>query len=108
MRIQEERRHCEKHSDDKFAGSEFGRTKCARRADNRMLPVDQPPNSIANSLRDCRVGLRPPRNDIGYYFNARGNGTFYCFYSSLGVNQTFPFVVDRMENSFAASVKNRV
>ncbi len=64
-RIQEERRHCEERSDDQFAGSEFGRTKCARRAGNRTLPVNQALDELVRSLGGCRVGLRPPRNDIG-------------------------------------------
>ena len=34
-------RHCEERSDDKFAGSEFGRTQCARRAGDSMSPVNQ-------------------------------------------------------------------
>ena len=29
-----------------------------------MLPVNQPSNDLAKPSRGCRVGLRPPRNDV--------------------------------------------
>ncbi len=36
-----------------------------------MLPVNQPLDELARPLGGCRVGLRPPRNDIGFFFDWR-------------------------------------
>ena len=55
VRIQEERRHCEE------GRCEFKKSDVIARSAATKQPLDE----LVRSLGDCRVGLRPPRNDFG-------------------------------------------